>query len=82
MKAQATIRPVGDQDTILEEVEVNVQFVDVPEQAGLQDVVVFYEDDHHFIRFTPDMKNVIKFCVWPIHNNEHLLVLAMDQFVE
>jgi hypothetical protein len=82
MKAEATIRNVENQEEILETVEVNIQFIDVPEQPGMQDVMVFYENNHHFLRFTPDMKHTTKYCVWPIHDNEHLLVVEMDQFVE
>lgn len=84
MKVQGTIRSVLNQDEILETVEVNLQFVDVPEQPGNQDVVLFYNDDHYFIRMTPDMKNTTKYLVWPVKPDllNTIIVVDMDQIVE
>jgi hypothetical protein len=82
MKAKATIRPVDDYETIIKDVQVNVQFVDVPEHPGNQDVVVFYEDKHYFMRWSEDMKNTTRYAAWPVNDNEQLLVVELAEFVE
>lgn len=82
MKVKATIRPADNQDQINAEVEVNVQYIDVPEQPGVQDIVVFYDDKHHFMRWNPDMKNTTKYLIWPVNNNQQLLVVELDEIVD